>query len=163
VHPSKGYSVFWNKGKKYMMASQTFDKYATAFFPHGKVSKLEVILGESLVNFSVLDPVTMNAIPIIMDDSITDSITFIAPHSPSTNITDFKLSEEANLDRSPGITPQGRLLSANAKIDQLSLFETATEGLLLYLSSIDKIINYKEDWKSQVYRHHTEKDRLLML
>lgn len=146
-----------------MMASQTFDKYAAAFFPHGKVSKLEILLGEALVDFSVLDPITMNSIPIIMDDSITESITFIAPHSPSTNITDFKLSEEVSLDRSPGITTQGKLLSPNEKVDKLTLFETATEGILLYLSSIDKIINYSEEWKTQIYRHHTEKDRLLML
>ena len=148
--------------KLYIMSTRGLDKTGFHMFPHGKVNRLGNYIGQELIGLSVIDPLSKREIPIVANSAIDDSITHILPICPSLVPADFKLSEVGEIDRGPCVGYDGKIISRNGNIHGLSLFQNASEGILLELSTQQTILDYTEEASVVWYKHKSQKDPIYM-
>lgn len=162
VHPTRGYTVFKNGDKIYIMSSRGLDSEGAQMFHHGKINKITSHIGQDLIGATLIDPITGKELPIIGNTEIEDSISHILPLCPSTNPADFRFSEKLEVDRSPCVDFNGKLLTSNPKLAGLSLFQTATEGMLLELASKGQVLQYTNESPMIWFRHKQLKDPVFL-
>lgn len=145
------------------MATRSLDNYKGTLFAHGKVQKVANYIGEQLVGVEVLDPLTGREIPVVATEDSEDTNTFIRTICPSTNPRDFILAEKLGLDKSPCTNVQGKIMSPNKRIDNLTVHETASDGVVLELAAQEKIGQYSEELHSAYYISKKTQEILAML
>jgi valyl-tRNA synthetase len=145
------------------MATRSLDNCSKTMFAHGKVQKVANYIGEQLIGMDVQDPLTGNEIPVVALEDSEATVSCISPISPSTNPRDFVLAEKIGLDRSPCTNLTGKIVSQNERINGLTLFGTANDGVVMELAAHEKIAKYSEELNSVYYRHKEIKDQLIMM
>lgn len=163
MHPKRGYTVFYFQSKPFLMATRSIDSFKATLFAHGKVQKVANYIGEQLIGMEVIDPLTGEEIPVVGTEDSEETSTYIRAICPSSNPRDFIIAEKLGLNKSPCTSVFGKILSSNPRISDLSIHDTASDGVVLELAAQERIGKFSEELHSAHYLHKHTKEQLTMM